>query len=259
MPRLIHPWVAATYAVGYLVDLYLQDPGFMKELGELRKKHAGVIHQLAVGTDEFVEAIVHSPQPLHEFLSDHVTKATGAINTVENQDFAYSVELACYLHDLAAVAHKWKFRTALALAVLIARDMADALGKSKSARTADLSLGCYDRWQPWPPPLPPLVIRVSAWDLAYMGRRQVQSRTREMVREYESKIKSAGMKEYPAALERHARWWFEHYVREKKYDQIAQDECHYYGESLVSYAKNVGAAVRRFSRLVGIDPKTLGK
>jgi hypothetical protein len=259
MPRLTHPKAVRTYAIVFLVDLYLRHSGFAKELGEVRMKHAGTIRQLAMDTDGRLEEFVRSAQPLHEWLTAHSAEATGQIDISVNADLAVPEEGPSYLRDLVALCHRWKLRTALALAVLIPRDMADALGKSRSASGADLPLGYYDRFQPWPPPLPPLVIQVSAWDIAYMGRGRVQSQIREMIAEYESRIKSAGMKEYPSALQIHARWWFEHYVEGKKYDQIAQDECYYHGESLISYAKNVGAAVRRFSRLVGIDPKALAK
>lgn len=74
---------------------------------------------------------------------------------------------------------------------------------------------------------------------------------------YEDELKEMGLRERPSALEKHAWWWFQRYVRNKTYDEIAQMEAYTPAGSLISYRRNVGTAVRRFSRLAGISSQTL--
>ncbi len=106
---------------------------------------------------------------------------------------------------------------------------------------------------PWPPPLPPLKIEVSAWTFFVFSRDEITSEIADRLYDYEKKLKQIGIKEYPSSLVRHARWWFEHFVNGKKYDEIAQQETYTPGGSIISYAKNVGIAVRKFGKLVGIN------
>jgi hypothetical protein len=75
------------------------------------------------------------------------------------------------------------------------------------------------------------------------------------ISDYEQELKEMGIKEQPSSLIHHARWWFEHYVKGIKYDDIAQQETYTPGGSLISHAKNVGKAVRDFTKLVDINPK----
>lgn len=110
---------------------------------------------------------------------------------------------------------------------------------------------------PVKPFVPPLEIHVPALALAVWGRKGVLAEIRKRLRRYEDELKSVGLEEVPSHLERHARWWFEHFVHGKKYDDIAQEEIHTPGGSLVSYAGSVGDAVRRFSRLIRIDIRSL--
>jgi len=110
---------------------------------------------------------------------------------------------------------------------------------------------------PVKPFVPPLEISVPALALALWGRRGVLAEIRRRLKRYEDELKSVGLEEIPSHLERHARWWFEHFVHGKKYDDIAQEEMHTPGGSLVSYAGSVGDAVRRFSRLIRIDIRNL--
>jgi hypothetical protein len=121
----------------------------------------------------------------------------------------------------------------------------------------DVPLEQLDLLYPWPPPISPLEIRVSSWAFVLYGRKQIQVEIARKLKEYEARLKALGLTEYPSSLGKHARWWFEHFVHGKGYDDIAQEEIYTSGGSLVSYARNVGDAVREFSRLVGIDTTNL--
>ena len=70
---------------------------------------------------------------------------------------------------------------------------------------------------------------------------------------YETLLKERGLQELSSSLERHAKWWFEHYIKNKTYDDIADSERKVGGGN----SKYIGACVRRFSKLIGIDPEKL--
>ena len=99
--------------------------------------------------------------------------------------------------------------------------------------------------------------KVSSWAFFLYGRTQIQSEIAVQLKDYEDRLKALDYEENPSRLQTHAKWWFECFIRGKEYDDIAQEEAYTPGGSLVSYARNVGNAVRKFSRLVGIDIKDL--
>ena len=123
--------------------------------------------------------------------------------------------------------------------------------------TIDVSLQEMDFLYPWPPPLPPFEVKVSSWAFFLYGRTQIQSEIAKQLRDYEDRLKALDYKENPSRLRRHAKWWFECFIHGKEYDDIAQEEAYTPGGSLVSYARSVGVAVRKFSRLIGIDASDL--
>lgn len=88
------------------------------------------------------------------------------------------------------------------------------------------------------------------------ARRKILDQLRDLLVHYETRLKLASAREFPNSLKSHAKWWFQHYVQHKTYDEIAHLEVYTSGGKLVSYAKNVGVAVRKFSKLVNINPKT---
>jgi len=104
-----------------------------------------------------------------------------------------------------------------------------------------------------------LSLEVGASSLAFMrcDNKDIIKQISQRLILYEDELKKAGLRERSSALESHARWCFLHYVQNKPYDKIAQMETYTLGGSLISYSRNVGTAVRRFSRLVDINPKTL--
>jgi len=103
--------------------------------------------------------------------------------------------------------------------------------------------------------VPHLKITVPASALIFWGRERVLAELAKRLKHYEDEIKAKGFRENPSRLEKHARWWFEYYVHGKTFDQIAAMETYIGGP--IPYAANVGAAVRRFSKLISIDPKSL--
>jgi hypothetical protein len=167
------------------------------------------------------------------------------------------LRLGPYFNDLEQLASRWKLKAPWAGPMLHLYYIHDYIKGLGIPDTIDVPLEQLDSLYPWPPPVAPLEIKVSAWAFVLYGRKQIEADIAERAKDYEDKLKAFGLTEYPSSLEKHARWWFKHFVHGKKYDDIAQEEVYTPGGSLVSYARNVGEAVRKFSRLIGIDTKNL--
>ena len=166
-----------------------------------------------------------------------------------------AAQLQLYFDALDKLAEKWKIKAPWAILILYIFDIIDALSLESLPEELDIPLEKIGSLIPWSPPLPLLKIEVSAWMLIVFGRDKIMSEIADKLKEYEGKLKGTGINEYPSSLENHARWWFEHYVNGKKYDEIAQMETETPGGSLISYAKNVGIAVRKFSKFIGVNLK----
>ena len=262
MPKLTEPRILKGQAVACLLNLYRNDPAFMKELKRLRQPYLGTIEEFAKGWVIFGAkcAELLTPPEFQKFMMDYmvgneqVTKPppelAGYINQVWN-------ELQPYADKLTELAAGWKLKAPWAVPMLIFFDIADILRESGMPEEVDIPLELFDSLYPFPPPSPPLEIRVSSWALIFYDKQEIMKQIGRRLAIYEGKLKETGLRERPSAMEKHARWWFEHYVHKKPYDEIAQMETYTPGGSLISYARNIGTAVRRFSRLVGISPKTL--
>ena len=167
-------------------------------------------------------------------------------------------QLQAYFDALSKLAYRWKLRAPWATPMLIIYDMFDVLRiRGLVPDAIDLPLEGYISLYPWEAPVPALEIKIPAWAIVLQGRKRVLLEVGKRLRQYEEDIKVAGLKEYPSSLQRHARWWFEHFVHDKGYDDIAQEEIYAPDGSLVSYARNVGKAVRSYSRLISIDIRDL--
>ena len=109
----------------------------------------------------------------------------------------------------------------------------------------DVPLEQLDLLYPWPPPISPLEIKVSSWAFVFYGRKQIQAEIAKKLKEYEARLKTVGLKEKPSALENHAKWWFEHYVKGKPYQELAQ-------QFPGTEEETIKRKVWEFSKLVGI-------
>ena len=262
MPKLTEPRILKGQAVACLLSLYRNDPAFMKELKRLRQPYLGIIEEFAKGWVIFGAkcAELLTPPEFQKFMMDYMAgneqfeklppELAGYINQVWN-------ELQPYADKLAELASGWKLRAPWAAPMLILLDVIDILREYGMPEEADIPLELPDFLYPFPPPSPPLEIRVSSRAFMLYDKREIMKQIGRRLAIYEGKLKEIGLRERPSAMENHARWWFEHYVHKKTYDEIAQMETRTPGGSLISYARNVGTAVRRFSKLVGISPKTL--
>ena len=92
------------------------------------------------------------------------------------------------------------------------------------------------------------LVKIPAWAIIVGGRQAVHAEISKKLEEYETQIKAKGLHEYPSALDKHAEWWFEHYVHSKKYKELDQG---YPSPN----AESIKKAVWKFTKLVGIKVK----
>jgi hypothetical protein len=268
MAKLSDPRITKGRAVSMLVRLYLEEPEFSSELCQIRQKHSKVVLEfisrqiellrhcsVTMGPEEcrkiFRElyAVFTQPGASHALPPD-VTHRLEEMNNMH-------LELLPYFTDLEQLAYRWNLRAPWAGPMLHQYYLHDCLKGLGMPDAIDLTCDQLEGVYPWPSPIPPLEVKVSAWAFVLLGREEIQVDIGEKLKDYENQLKALGLTEQPSSLHRHARWWFEHFVHGKKYDDIAQEETYLPGGSLISYGRNVGDAVRRFSALIGIDIKDL--
>lgn len=230
------------YAIGVLFRVYFKNAKFRKELQELLDHYAPVCGQF-----------VHTTIDRREFNENDIRRARE------------------FLSSLSNLLRKWKFKSRIAPLVLFQGilniyfeghgitfpKLPFAEFKNMPAIKGVLTIEDL-QYFPSKVPVRNLKLTVPALAMILLGRKEIEVEISKKLKEYEDKIKAAGLKEFPSGLTRHARWWYKHYVEGKTYDTIAQEEAYSAGGSLISYAKNVGAAVRRFSSLIDPDPKSIG-
>ena len=265
MPKLSHLKITKGQAMMCLLGFYRNDLVFMKELKELRQPYLEMIKEIAIDWWAFGVKCV-GVLPHREFQELMITclegKEQSARLPYDLDDHLSRVqqkgnELGSYGDELTALAYRWKLRTPLAVPMLVLLDMVDILTESCIPERIDVPIESFDLLYPFQPVLPPLKIEVSSLAFVFYNRKEIISQVSKKLDDYEANLKERGMKERPSALNNHAKWWFEHYVQHKKFDDIAQMECHTPDGSLISYARNVATATRKFSKLIGISPETL--
>jgi len=265
MPKINHPKITKGQAIACLLRLYRNEPAFMKELKQLRQPYLEILKELAKAWIIFWAKCggVLTPDEFQEFSMDYLEgkeqfaklppEFAGYINQIQQK----GNKLQPYADKLAELAPRWELKAPWAVPMLILFDMADILRESGIPEEIDIPIELFDFLYPFQPVLPPLEIKVSSLAFVFYDKREIMSQVSKKLDDYEANLKKEGLKERPSAIKNHARWWFEHYIHHKKFDEIAQMECYTPGGSLISYAKNVATAVRRFSRLIGISPETL--
>jgi hypothetical protein len=256
MPRLSHLRVTKGEAVGLLMELYRKDPDFAAELEAVREPYRPMIKRVGVDLLTLPQGEL-SASGLYRRLIDYYSGKGEEVDPLPADGFSYMSEMQAYFDGLEQLAYKWKLRAPWAGHVLFQSDVLDSWKSSGLNGKVDICLEDYGLLYPWPPPLPPLEIKVPSWALVHLGREELLEAIGHRLKEYEDQLKQAGLKEHPSGIHRHALWWFQHYVKGMKFDQIAETECQDGTGPVISYERNVGSAVRKFSRLIGIDPKTL--
>lgn len=274
MPRLVTSEVLRQIAILYLLELYKQETGFVAEWKHLRHSSISLLAQIAK-VDALAQVnwmIFDLPlfegelalQRLENYLVDFAPPLKNARDRqeLEHQYDQILEKLEPYKNELADLACRWNLRAPWAADELLSEDIDDVTEDMfKAAGVAGIIKQGQEQLKGWlsmfPPFLPPLTIQVPWASFLTGGRRKILTELRDKLVLYEKRLKLGGAREFPSSLKAHAKWWFQHHVCHETYDEIAQLEVYTAGGKLVSYAKNVGAAVRKFSRLIGINPKNL--
>jgi len=256
MPRLSHARVTKGEAVGLLMELYRNDPDFAAELEAISEPYWLMIRRVSADLLALPQGEL-SASDLYQRLIDYYSGKGEQVDPFPADRFSYMSEMQDYFDGLEQLAYKWKLRAPWAGHVLFHLDILDSWRSFGLPEEVDVCLDGFSNLYPWPPPLPPLEIKVPSWALVHLGREGVLEMIGVRLKEYEDQLKQAGLKEHPSGIERHVRWWFQHYVKRMKFDKIAEIECQHGTGPVISYQRNVGSAVRKFSRLIGIEPKTL--
>lgn len=252
MPRIGHPRLTRAEAITCLLNLYWNEPAFVKELQSLRQPYTQAITKLATNQVNFLLDCKKALPP------DEYQKTLDIMRGGEFPellaDLAQSfeeiqqqwLELKPYGEELADLAWKWKLRAKWSVFMLLYYDICHIIFESfKVSKEVDVPLDMFDDLYPWAPPLPPLEIKVSSWAFIHFSRKQMMREIAKDLQEYEQKIKNSGLRERPSALEKHAKWWFEHYVKGKTYVELEKDDPSVVQES-------IKRAVWNFSRRVGL-------
>jgi len=98
------------------------------------------------------------------------------------------------------------------------------------------------------------VFNLSATSLLFTkGRQALLAQINKRLASFELILKEAGAKEPPSALGKHAKWWFEHYVHNRKFIDIANEIANYNSHG-GPHEENIRKAVIKFSQLISIEP-----
>jgi len=259
MPRLGHPKIVKGQAIACLVRLYRHEPAFIRELRQLRQAYLQILREIAKEWKTFWAKCpeVLLPHEFHEFLMDYAngneqrTKLPSGLADYIDRIQQKQNELQPYADELAQLACKWKLRAPWAVPMLVWFDIAEILIESGMPTELNIPIELLDFLHPFPPPLPPLEIRVSSLAFVFYDRRQIMSQISDRLTKYEKQLKGEGLRERPSALEKHARWWFEHYVHNKTYNQLAE-EYPEYPPQRANRQESIKRAVSNFSRRLGI-------
>ena len=259
MPKLTIPERTYGKAIGYLIDLYKKEPRFIEELQKLRS----VYEPAVIG---WLDSTVPKWRRLQsELLQTRKKQNDSSIlsdDSIElSKQFSYSIrrfyggwktskELHDYEKELHDLAYRWHLKAKWSGPCLILSHINDIIGIMAEGdetiiRTpVEVIEPMLDK-----PPLPPLRYEVVAYELLYRDQREIIQEFTRRLSDYAKKIKSLGWKELPSAIERHASWWFEHYVHKKEYTEIAS-ECNPMVE-----AEGIKRAVFDFRKLLGMEIK----
>jgi len=254
---LSFPELTQGYARFILIGLYMNHPVFAKELIEVKKPYIEAIRKY---TKDTFTSFQEKPQSKAEYYQIMIKYLGGEsrVSPFTTEQIKDINELKPYFDALIKLVKKWIFKAPWAVSALFVIDMLQSVDVIQSVAVVPSTEQCipleiFEQMVPWPPPLPPLKIEVSAWTFFEYTRDDITCEIADRLFEYEEKLKEIGIKEFPSSLLRHARWWVEHYVKNKSLVQISAQGINTGKGPANPYPKNIGKAIDKFSELVGID------
>lgn len=275
MPRLVPPDWIEIVAINILLQLYETETGFVLEWEKVRYPFTSLIEQYGK-TSCLIEiehilkkcppsdliAWVSDMQKLKNYLQGPLgsTDHSNDLSELRENYEDLQEQLIPYVQRLNNLAYNWNLRASWAGDKLMWRDVQriqqdvfNAAGvtilNNLSDRQIQILLGdesslSLDNG--------PIYASTSSLYLAG-GRIGYLSKLNRRLKEFEEKLKASGAKEPPSAIGKHAEWWFDHYVHNMKFSDIA-DKIAKIDTKGGHYPENIRKAVLKFSGLLGIDP-----
>lgn len=270
MPRLLpNKWIKQT-AIYYLLQLYEKEDSFVEEWEEVKRQFAPSIGQMgkvnALIDAEELSAVL-APSNLFASISNlqklrnYLQSLPGIIDLSELRESYSNLQdrLAPYVLRLNELAYRWNLRASWAGDELMWIDVqnvgenifnaagASALCKLSALRTQRL----FDQEEG---SLPSVIWPINIFSLYLAGgRRGFVKQFNKRLIDFEIKLKNSDVKEPPSALRKHAGWWFDHYVSNMKFSDIA-DRIASTNREGGPHPENIRKAILTFSKLADIEP-----
>jgi hypothetical protein len=246
-------------AVAALLKLYKVEPDFARELEELRITYLPALEQwLKIGVPNWMKMKKTLTQEEFSIMRDFFLTANQTISnsladklepflSIPDPDLAD--QLDTYVESLTDLAYRWRLKAPWAGHVLLLNHLLDMTINMmpEEVKNAEMPIETLEPFLP-SAPLPPLRFEVNAYELMFSGRQEIQDKFANALAVYENDLKSLGWRELPSRLERHAYWWFEHYVHHKKYPELEQEDPQIDREGIKK-------AVWKFTKVLGIKIK----
>lgn len=274
MPRLLAADWVRIIAINYLLQLYEREIGFVQEWEKAKKPFTPLIEQLGkVSTLIEVEhLLMKSPpddligwisdlQKLRNYLQDLPSGTEYAQNSLETPTSYNDLleRLTPYVSSLNKLAYDWNLRAPWAGDQLMRRDIQkvqqetlDAAGATLFNKLSDRQIQMLVKQEKASLPIDTWPINILSLYLSGGRRGHIDKLNKRLIK-FEEELKTLGVKEIPGSLRRHAEWWFDHYVNNKSFDDIADGTI---GPNNVAgiYPENIRKAVLKLSKFIGIQP-----
>jgi len=275
MPRLLPADWIRIVAINRLLQLYEEEASFLQEWKDAKEPFIPLIEQFSkVSTIIEVEHLLtHSPpsdfigwisdlQKLRNYLRDLYSGMEQAQNSSEmHASYDNLLEkLTPYISSLNELAYKWNLRAPWAGEELMWRDIQriqqeifDAAGITTLNKFSDRQiqklLSDNSLRSAYIEPLYPGILSLyfSGGRVGYLNK------LNDRLNEFEKELQASGAKEPPSALSKHAKWWFDHYVYNIKFPNIA-NKIAQIDKKGGPQVENIKKAVVKFSELLGINP-----
>ena len=254
MPKLTIKQRTYGKAVAALLKLYKSEPDFIRELEKLHKTYSKVFEQwLKLAIPNWIKMRENLTQKEFSAVKDYFLTVDKTISAslakkvdpfLSMEDPNLADQMNAYVKSLSDLAYRWQLRAPWAGSVLLTDHVLNML--PEDVKKTEIPVEVLEPLLP-SAPLQPLKFEVNAYELMYSGRQEIRDRFVKALADYEKELKSLGWQELPSAIEKHAYWWFEHYVHHKKYPELEQEE-----QELRVVCEGIKKAVWRFSKVLSL-------
>jgi hypothetical protein len=260
MPKLINEFSKIFKALVVLLRVYRRHPDFENELQQVHALYRFIVigfvvqfleggfglrsHRDAVRlTDSEYDATLSG---LKAIIAEETKHLPNVGQNGQAQVQACPDALFAALNDLA---YRWKLRVSQAAIWLFFELVADEV------KYAGLEFQTGPSFHPYysTEKRHPIHINVPDWLLVEEGQKPIVKQFERVLAKRLARLKADGLSEYPHSIEKHAQWWFDHYVLGKKYKELARDSQ---SMNVANREESIRRAVSNFSKLLRIRTKT---